>query len=162
MSAPSLHTVPELSASALWDLLADSSVGVLATIRSDGRPQLSNIGYRYDPATRTARIIAATFRAKARNLARDPRASLHVSNDGFSLWLVADGTVELSEPARDLSDPVGQELLGMYGALSPDIDQDALAAHLEDYPILDRLIIRLHVDRIYGGNSSAALGISDS
>ena len=56
--------------------------GVLTTIRRDGRPQLSNILYAIDEAG-TVRISITADRAKAKNLARDPRGSLYVVSDNF-------------------------------------------------------------------------------
>jgi PPOX class probable F420-dependent enzyme len=153
-------TVPDLTIETLQDLIATSSQGVLATIRKDGRPQLSNISYSYDPEARCVTTQAATFRAKTRNLRRDARASVHITSPDFLLWVVAEGIVTLSEPARSYDDPVGKEFIAGIRASNPEISDDELAAHLEAYPIIDRCFIRLHVERIYGGNSSKALGIS--
>ena len=41
---------------ALLDLLSTTSRGVLVSLKRDGRPQLSNISFGWDPATRTARV----------------------------------------------------------------------------------------------------------
>jgi PPOX class probable F420-dependent enzyme len=153
--------VPDLTTDALWELLANRGKGVLATIKRDGRPQLSNISYTWEAESRTLTTQAATFRAKTRNLLRDPRASIHVTSDDFLLWVVAEGTVTVSEPARSHADPIGQEFIAGIRARNPHMSDDELATHLEAYPIIDRCFIRLHVDRIYGGNSSKALGISD-
>src|SRR5438552_16287714 len=51
--------------------------GILATIKRDGRPQLSNILYFLDEDGRI-KISVTQTRAKTLNLRRDPRASLHV------------------------------------------------------------------------------------
>lgn len=153
--------VPDLTTDALWELLANRGKGVLASIKRDGRPQLSNISYTWDSESRTLTTQAATFRAKTRNLLRDPRASIHVTSDDFLLWVVAEGTVTVSEPAQSHADPIGQEFIAGIRARNPHMSDDELASHLEAYPIIDRCFIRLHVDRIYGGNSSKALGISD-
>ena len=155
-------TVPELSVDALWTLLREQDNGILATIKRDGRPQLSNVSYYYDEEHRIARMLAASFRAKTRNLQRDPRASLHVSNDGFTLWLVAEGNVEISEPARSIDDAVGQEILAMSESERIGMTAAERAKHIERYPVIDRQIIRMHIDRIYGGNASKALGVSST
>jgi len=68
---------------------------ILATMRSDGRPQLSPILAAVDDE---GRILISTRETavKARNLARDPRASLCVIGDGFfGEWIQADGTAEI-------------------------------------------------------------------
>jgi PPOX class probable F420-dependent enzyme len=154
--------VPDLTVEALWSLLAERHNGILATIKRDGRPQLSNISYDYDAEHRIARMLAASFRAKTRNLQRDPRASLHVSNPGFTLWLVAEGTVEISDPARSINDAVGQEILAMSESERVGLTETERAEHIERYPVVDRQIIRMHIDRIYGGNASKALGVSST
>ena len=77
--------------------------GVLTTIRRDGRPQLSNIVYAVD-AGGTIRISVTAGRAKTKNLARDPRASLYVRRESFWAYAVVDGPAELTpvadRPAR--------------------------------------------------------------
>jgi PPOX class probable F420-dependent enzyme len=68
---------------------------VLATMRADGRPQLSPVVAAVDDA---GRILVSTREPaiKAKNLARDPRASLCVLSEGFfGEWVQADGTAEL-------------------------------------------------------------------
>ena len=65
--------------------------GVLATIKADGAPQLTNVLYVADPATRVVRVSTTADRAKGRNLARDPRAALHVSGEDFWHYAVGRG-----------------------------------------------------------------------
>ena len=151
---------PDLTTDALWNLLATKSDAVLATIKRDGRPQLSNISYHYDPETRILRTQAATFRAKYHNLTRDPRVSIHVTSDDFRLWVVAEGTAVVGEPVRSHDDEVGQATIAYIRARYPELTDDELEAHLAEYPIIDRALITITVDRIYGGNGSIAKGIA--
>jgi PPOX class probable F420-dependent enzyme len=68
---------------------------VLATTRSDGRPQLSPVTVGVDEV---GRILISTRETavKTKNLARDPRASLCVMNDRFfGEWVQAEGAVEI-------------------------------------------------------------------
>ncbi|WP_242906996.1 PPOX class F420-dependent oxidoreductase [Actinomadura terrae] len=133
---------------ALARLLAEHDLGVLATLKRDGRPQLSNVNYHYDAGRRLVRVSVTADRAKARNLARDPRASLHVSSaDGWS-YTVAEGTAELSAVAADPGDAAVEELISVYRDIRgehPDWD-DYRRAMVAD----GRLVIRLHVERLYG------------
>jgi PPOX class probable F420-dependent enzyme len=151
--------VPELTPEALRTLLATRGEAVLATIKRDGRPQLSNIGYRWDEEAGTVSFIAADFRAKTRNLERDGRASVHISNDDFSLWLVAEGEARLSEPCRNHDDQIGRQLIELFGSADGRTDEE-LAAHLEAYPIVGRRLVEVRVARIYGGNATKASAIS--
>ncbi|MDX3850762.1 PPOX class F420-dependent oxidoreductase [Streptomyces sp. AK02-01A] len=134
---------------ALETLLADTRRGVLTTIKSNGRPQLSNVLYSADPAARLIRVSATADRAKSVNLRRDPRGSLHVTSPDFGIYAVAEGTAELTPVASEPDDATVEELIEMYRALAgehPDWD-DYRAAMIRDR----RLVIRLHVERLYGG-----------
>ena len=75
--------------------IAANPRAILATARSDGRPQLSPVVAAVDA---DGRVLISTRETaiKARNLARDPRASLCVINDGFfGEWVQAEGDAEL-------------------------------------------------------------------
>lgn len=109
-----------------------------------------------------SRRQAATFRAKAKNMQRDPRMSIHVSSPDFRLWVVAEGIAELGEPVRTHGNEIGQRPIAYIRMRYPDLTDAELEAHLQQFPIIDRMLITITVDRIYGGNGSSALGISDS
>lgn len=71
---------------------------MLATIKRDGRPQLSNVQYYFDARGLVLQVSITEPRAKTRNLRRDPRASLLVdADDGWS-YAVAEGIAELTPP----------------------------------------------------------------
>jgi PPOX class probable F420-dependent enzyme len=89
---------------ALRDLLGSRQTGVLATIKRDGRPQLSNVSYTFDPDRSLIRVSITDGRAKTANLRRDPRASFHVSTPDGWAYVVAEATAELSPVAADVGD----------------------------------------------------------
>lgn len=65
-------------------LLADSRIGVLATIKSNGLPQLSPVTPYYDREAGIIYVSMTDGRAKTANLRRDPRAALEAtSSDGW-------------------------------------------------------------------------------
>jgi PPOX class probable F420-dependent enzyme len=133
---------------ALRKLLRSRNHGVLVTLKSDGRPQLSNVAYSYDDATRRLRVSITDDRAKTRNLRRDPRASFHVTTDDFWAYVVAEGTAELTPVAADPHDATVEELIDLYRAIGgehPDWD-DYRAAMVADR----RLVLSLPVTRVYG------------
>ncbi|TYB38021.1 PPOX class F420-dependent oxidoreductase [Actinomadura chibensis] len=133
---------------ALAKLVAGQDLGVLATLKRDGRPQLSNVNYHFDEGRRLIRISITANRAKARNLARDPRASLHVSTPDGGSYAVAEGTAELSAVAADPADAAVEELVEVYRDIRgdhPDWDEYRRVM-VED----GRLVVRLHVERLYG------------
>jgi PPOX class probable F420-dependent enzyme len=68
---------------------------VLATSRSDGRPQLSPVLCAVDDKGRVL-ISTREGAVKTRNIRRDPRASLCVINDGFfGEWIQVEGEAEI-------------------------------------------------------------------
>jgi PPOX class probable F420-dependent enzyme len=129
-------------------LLSSTHLGVLITVKRDGRPQSSNINYAFDPATSIVRISVTADRAKTRNLQRDPRANLHVmTQDGWT-WMAAEGVADLAPVAADPNDATVDELIALYRAIQgehPDWD-DYRRAMVEDR----RLVVRLAVQRTYG------------
>ena len=128
--------------------VASHAWGVLATVKSDGRPQLSNVGYAYDPEDRLFRVSVTDSRAKTRNLRADPRVTLHVASKDFWTWVAVDGTAELTPVAADAHDAAVEELVTYYRGISgehPNWDEYR-AAMVADL----RLVVRVPVDRVYG------------
>ncbi|RVW06482.1 PPOX class F420-dependent oxidoreductase [Rhodococcus spongiicola] len=133
----------------LLDLVASQNKAVLVTVKRDGRPQLSNVMYAWDPDTRTARVSVTADRAKTRNAARDPRVSLHVSSPDFWSYAVVEGDADLSPVAADPMDSTVGELVELYrGATgSEHEDWDAFRRAMVDER---RLVLRISTERIYG------------
>jgi PPOX class probable F420-dependent enzyme len=132
----------------LVDLLRRRSRGTLATLKRDGRPQLSNIDYTWDDATQTIRASVTDDRAKVGNLRRDPRASLHVDTDDGWSYAVAEGNAQLTPVAIAPDDATVEELIEVYRAIGgehPDWD-DYRSAMVRDR----RLVLRPPVDHVYG------------
>jgi PPOX class probable F420-dependent enzyme len=121
--------------------------GVLATIRSNGRPQLSNIMYVPGDGD-TFRISVTADRAKTANLRRDPRASLYVLGETFWQYVVLEAAAELSPVASDPNDATVDLLVDYYRAGSgehPDWEEFR-AAMVSDR----RLVLTLRSERAYG------------
>jgi len=133
----------------LLALTSARNIGALATIKNDGRPQLSTVNFTLDPTTTTARISVIDGRATVQNLRRDPRASIFVgSPDGWT-YAVLEGTVELSPVALVSDDQTVEELVEVFRAIRgedhPDW-ADYRAAMVADR----RLVARLRVEGMYG------------
>jgi PPOX class probable F420-dependent enzyme len=133
---------------ALLDLLKGEHRGVLVTLKRDGMPQLSNVDYTYDPATRSLRFSVTDGRAKTVNLRRDPRASFHVTTERGWSYAVAEGIAKLSPVASDPADATVEELIDVFRAIQgehPDWQE------YRDAMVTDRrLVIRLPIQRVYG------------
>ena len=120
--------------------IADNPRAVLATTRSDGRPQLSPVVAAVDA---DGRVLISTRETaiKAKNLARDPRASLCVINDGFfGEWVQADGNAELIHLPEAL--PLLEDYYRRISGEHPDWE-DYRAAMRRD----KRLIVRITINR---------------
>lgn len=107
--------------------LAEHHRGVLATIKSDGRPQLSNIVYALLEGR--VRVSITADRAKTRNLERDPRVSLHVTTEEFWPYLVVEGHAELSPVAAAPGDATCQRLLVLHDAVAAEPHSDPEEFH---------------------------------
>jgi PPOX class probable F420-dependent enzyme len=134
----------------LLAFVADARRGVLTTIKRDGRPQLSNVGYAWDSADGPGliRVSVTDDRAKTRNLRRDPRVSLHVTSPDFWTWVVVEGTADLSPVAEDPHDATVEELITYYRGTAgehPDWD-DYRRAMVADR----RLVVRFRPEHAYG------------
>ena len=127
--------------------LSDHAKGVLLTIRSNGRPQASNIVYAVDDEG-VVRISVTDDRAKTANLRRDPRASLHVASEDFWQYVVVEADAELTPVTTEPGDLASRELRLLYRAVSGEHDD------WDDYDraMIDqrRLVVRLHPIRAYG------------
>jgi PPOX class probable F420-dependent enzyme len=95
-------------------LLADSRLGVLATIKSDGRPQLSPVTPFYDRQAGVIYVSMTVGRAKTANLRRDPRATLEVTSTDGRAWATAEGTATLTGPGTDPEGPEVEALVQYY------------------------------------------------
>ena len=120
--------------------LRDHHRAVLATIRSDGLPQLSPVSCAVDD---DGRVLISTREPaiKTRNLRRNPFASVCAFTDGFfGPWVQAEGTAEI------IPLPEAMELLVDYyrrvAGEHPDWD-DYRAAMERD----QRVIIRITISR---------------
>ena len=125
----------------------DHRQAILTTIRSNGRPQLSNVMYHvFDDGL--IRISITTDRAKYRNLTREPWAALHMSRQDFFAYVVLEGDVELSPVASRPDDATVDELVEYYRALTGEHeDWDAYRQAMVDDR---RVMVRLTPTRAYG------------
>lgn len=129
-------------------LLAGSSLGVLATIKADGRPQLSPVMPSYDHSAGVIRISTTAKTAKFANLRRDPRAALEVTSPDGRAWATAEGDATLIGPGTDPQGPEVQALVDYYRAAAgehPDWDE------YRRVMVADRrVLITMTVEKVYG------------
>jgi PPOX class probable F420-dependent enzyme len=130
------------------DLLATSRLGVLATIKADGRPQLSPVMPFYDRAAGVILVSMTEGRAKTANLRRDPRAALEVTSADGLAWATAEGVATLTGPGRDPHGPEVEALVDYYRRAAgehPDW------AEYRQVMVSDRrVLMTMTVDHVYG------------
>lgn len=129
-------------------LISDRKLGILATIKSNGVPQLSPVTSVYDRDTDRIYISVTEGRAKTANLRRDPRAAIEfTSPDGYT-WATAEGDVTVVGPSADPNGPEVDALVDYYrrGAGDhPDWQE------YRDVMVSDRrVLLILNIRRVYG------------
>ena len=129
-------------------LLADSGLGVLATIKSNGLPQLSPVTPFFDIDAGVIYVSMTEGRAKTANLRRDPRAAIEATSaDGWA-WATAEGSVTLTGPGTDPRSPEVEALVDYYRRAAgehPDWDE------YRSVMVSDRrVLMALTVERVYG------------
>jgi PPOX class probable F420-dependent enzyme len=122
--------------------LARNHRGVLATLRRDGRPQLSPIMYALDDRDGLIKISVTQSRAKVANVRRDPRVALYVRADDFSDYLVVEGTAHLVE--EDVLPELRRVYQKITGAPHPNWDEYDRAMVGDR-----RLIMAIRPERLY-------------
>jgi PPOX class probable F420-dependent enzyme len=113
--------------------------GILATLRRDGRPQMSPVSVGVDAEGRA--IVSSRETAyKVRNLRRDPRVSVCVTSDDFWKWIQIDGTASIVS-LPDAMEP----LVEYYRTISgehPDLDDYRRAMEQQR-----RVLVRVDIER---------------
>jgi PPOX class probable F420-dependent enzyme len=129
------------------DFIRDKRNGILITLKSDGRPQSSNISYVVGDDG-VIRISVTDGRAKTNNLRRDPRASLHVNRDDFWAYAVIEADVTMTPVAAEPDDGTVDQLVEYYRSLAGEHDDwdDYRRAMVTDR----RLLLELHPTHAYG------------
>ncbi len=129
-------------------LLSSTRLGVLATIKASGLPQLSPVTPFYDAVAGTLMVSMTEGRAKTANLRRDPRAALEVTSSDGRAWAVAEGPVTLTGPGTDPQGPEVEALVTYFRAAAgehPDWDEYR-ATMVADR----RVLMTMTVERVYG------------
>lgn len=112
--------------------LSEYHLASLTTLRADGSPHVVPVGFSYDHAARTVRIITFASSAKYKNALRGGRAVVSQVDGGR--WLTLEGTVSgTADPAR-----VALAVQGYAGRYRQPGERE------------DRVAIEIAVDRVMG------------
>ncbi|HWC83344.1 MAG TPA: PPOX class F420-dependent oxidoreductase [Pseudonocardiaceae bacterium] len=132
--APSIATANRVDRAGLLEFLRPRHHGLLATTRSDGRPQLSPVSCGVDTE---GRIVIATYpeRAKSNNARRDNRAAVCVlSAEWNGPYVQVDGDAEV----LDMPDAL-EGLVEYYRCIAgehPDWDEYREAMRKQDKSLI--------------------------
>lgn len=119
---------------------------VLITTKTDGSPQSSDIVYTVADG---AMVVSVTdSRAKTRNMRRDPRIILHVTDPSSWSYVAFSGTVEIGPVTTEPDDAAADDLVEYYRAVAGEHDDWAeyRAAMVDE----GRLLLRLRPARAVG------------
>lgn len=131
----------------LLELIAHNTQGILAGVKRDGYPHLTNVLYLWDAAERTARVSTTADRVKGRIMQRNPHAALHVPGAHFWSYVVAECDAETSAVAGTPGDDACRELLRVHSSFHSGLDEGEF---YEQMIKARRLVVRLRVRRVYG------------
>ena len=129
------------------EFIRDRRQGVLITLKSDGRPQSSNIAFVLGDDD-LIRISVTGTRAKTANMRRDQRVSLHVNREDFYAYAVIEAEASLTPVAASVDDATVDQLVEYYRAVAgehPDWDEYRQAM-VDD----QRVLLTLTPTRAYG------------
>src|ERR1700753_3586079 len=126
----------------------NTSLGVLATLKRDGRPQLSNVSYYFDARSVCIQVSITEPRAKTRNLRRDTRATLLVSADDGWSYAVAEGTATLTPPAAAPDDDTVEALIALYRNIAGE--HPDWGDYRQALVTARRVVLTLPIAHVYG------------
>ena len=119
--------------------LRENHRGILATMRSDGRPQMSVVAVGVDDEGRAV-ISSREETVKVRLIRRDPRVSACVTSGDYWRWIQIDGTATVLELPQAM-EPLVDYYRGINGE-HPDWD-DYRRAMQEEH----RVLLRIDIER---------------
>ena len=83
--------------------LAERHLATLTTLRADGTPHVVPVGFTFDAATRTARVITSGTSAKARHV-RDGRDRVAVCQVDGRRWVTLEGSAAVRDDRPSVAD----------------------------------------------------------
>lgn len=114
--------------------LAEYHLASLTIVKADGSPHVTAVGFTYDPATRTARVITWADSWKAKHVAKLNKAEAAICTVDGGRWLTLSGTATVTA----LADAVAEGVRRYGERYRPPKERD------------DRVVIEIVVDKIVG------------
>lgn len=125
---------PTALSDAARQFLTERHLATLTTMRRDGTPQVTPVGFTYDEEARLARVITWSESWKTKNILRDPHQTVALCQVDGGRWLTLYGTAEAT--------------------LDPERAAEGVRRYAERYRQPkdrdDRVVIEISVERIVG------------
>lgn len=86
------------------EFVTERHLATLTTLRADGSPHVTAVGFTWDEAAGAARIICSATSQKVRNVTRRPRVAI-CQVDG-PRWLTVEGAARVSDDPDEVADAV--------------------------------------------------------
>ena len=123
------------------EYVAANHRGVLATLKRDGRPQMSHVVYMLDEDG-LIKISVTRDRAKVRNVLRDDRVSLSIIGDNWYRYVVVEGKAHIVE--NDVLPLLRHVYIGTAAKEHPNWQEFDEAMVREQ-----RVVMAVSIDRLY-------------
>jgi PPOX class probable F420-dependent enzyme len=107
-------------------------LATLTTIRPDGSPHVVPVGFTFDAATATVRVITWATSVKSRHARSGGRAAVSQVDGGR--WLTFEGAISLSDEPTEVAEAVARYTERYREPKKRD----------------DRVVLRIAVDRVLG------------
>lgn len=117
-----------LPSAAALDFVTERHLATLTTLRADGSPHVTPVGWTWDDDAGLARVICSGTSAKARHAARDPRVAL-CQVDGRH-WLSVEGTARVSADPDEVAEAVAR-YAGRYRTPRPNPARVTIVVRVE-------------------------------
>ena len=114
--------------------LTERHLATLTTLGSDGSPHVVPVGFTFDPATQTARVITSRGSVKARNAGRDGAVAALCQVDR-ARWLTLCGPIRVDADPEVVADAV-RRYAGRYR--QPRVNPERVALVMQVTSVLGR------------------------
>lgn len=100
------HIDPSSPTGAVLDFLRERHLATLTVLREGGDPQVTPVGFTYDPVSTTARVITWADSWKARHTARRPGSRVAICSVDGGRWITLYGSATVTDDARAVAEGV--------------------------------------------------------
>ncbi len=138
-----MSTTPDALPSAALEFLLERHLATLTTVRRDGSPHVVPVGFTWDAPSGVARVITSRGSAKVRHALVGNRPRAVLCQVDRRRWLSLEGWLAVLDDATSVR----------------EAEERYAARYRVPRPNPERVVLRLHVDRVLG--DSTVIGSND-